>query len=309
MDADLLARWMSEVQHGSLDDLSTRIRWLAATGQHGHRDTRGFSAGRWLRDAETMCLARVDWTAGSWRAAPTVITRLPQSDGTALLAGARPASVLDRLASEDLAVTFASPPRRSPALPPPSAVLISYDSPAQLPELARRLGARYVPCSALQLGSSIAVIRPGDAAAPPASGNATVECYAPLRRAWEPVSPRAAGAGEGLYRLRRDGRMAYLLQRAGAWHRTTYAEGIHFVLAACGAQPLRWRAEPGRQQAGTFFVDYGAPLPPLQAAAAALCTGLPPRLTDRAETVAFDNVPLSLARQLAGSLGHRLEEQ
>ncbi|MGC4808726.1 hypothetical protein [Micromonospora sp. DT233] len=309
MDADLLVRWMSEIQRGDLNDLSTRIRWIAATSRHGHRDTRGLSAGRWLRNVEAMCLVRVDWAAGSWRAAPTVITRLPHSDGTALLAGARPASVLDRLAGEEVAVTFAPPQGSGEPLPSPSAVWISYDSPNQLPGLARRLGARFVPCAALQIEDRLTAVRPGAAAAPPASHNATVERYMPPGRMWEPVSPRLAEAREGLYRLRRDGRMAYLLRRGGAWHQTTYAEGIHLVLAASSARPLRWRAEPRRAQVGTFFVDYGVPLPPLHAAAAVLCTGLPPRLTDRAETVAFDNVPLTLARRLAGTLGYQLEDQ
>jgi hypothetical protein len=308
LDADLLARWMSEVQQGTLDDLRTRILWLAATGHKGARDTTSFSAGRWLRDTETMCLARVGWAAGTWRMAPTVVTRLPQSDGTALLAGARPASVLERLKQEDLAVTFASPPRDTP-LPPPSAVWISYDHAAQLPDLARRLGARFVPCAAVQMASRLVPVGPGPAAAPPARHNTTVERYSPLGQSWAPVPAGQAGQADGLVRLRRDGRMSYLLHRRGNWFQTTYAEGVHLMLAAAGAQPLRWRGEAGRGEVGTLFVDYGAPLPPGHAAAAALCTGLPPRLTDRAETVAFDNVPLVMARTLADSLGHRLEER
>lgn len=306
LDADLLARWMSEVQNGSLDDLRSRIFWLAAGSGH---HASGTSVGRWVRDAQTMCLVEVDWAGGTWRAAPTVITRLPQAGGTALLAGSRPARVLQRLAEADVSVHYGHSPVRGMDLPAPSAVWISYDRPDQLPQLAREIGAHYVPCSALQLAAHLEWVRPGPPAAPPAAGNNTVERYQPAGQGWQPAPSDIGRTSDGLYRLRREGRMSYLLKRNDTWHRTTYAEGVHLVLAATGAQPIRWRADRGHSESGSLFVDYGASLPAPHAAVAALCTGLPPRVTERAETVAFDNVPLDVARRISRTLGYLLEER
>ncbi len=67
---------------------------------------------------------------------------------------------------------------------------------------------------------------------------------------------------------------------------------------------MRWRPEPGpgREAVGTLFVDWGAPLPPLQARALVLCSGLVPRFSGMAETAIYRNVPRHVAQAVAASL-------
>ena len=101
---------------------------------------------------------------------------------------------------------------------------IAYDRPQQLAEMARHARARYVSCSAVQLAGQLPRLAPGPAAAPPATGNDTLERYQPAGRTWEPATLRLGQAADGLYRLRAAGRRRFLLRRGDGWYRTTHAE-------------------------------------------------------------------------------------
>jgi hypothetical protein len=73
---------------------------------------------------------------------------------------------------------------------------------------------------------------------------------------------------------------------------------------------MRWRPERtvNGEAIGTVFVDRGAPLPPLQARALTLCSGLVAKFSDLAETARYDNVPRSIADRVAGSIRQRLND-
>jgi hypothetical protein len=304
MDGDLLLRWMSETRTGTLSALRTRIAWLAGTADMLASRS---DAGLWIRDATAMGLMEADWDADRWKAAPSVITRIPEGDDLALFTGSRPVSVIHTLRNSGVDIVEAPRAENPGRLGRAATLWLRFDDTSQLIEAARDSGCQYVPCAAVQMAAMLAPVGPGPEAAAPAHGNVTLERYHVTSGTWQAFAS-AATMPASLYQLERQGRKAYLLHRGGRWFRTTYAEGVHLELAAAGVRPMRWRRDAARRETGTLFIDHGAPLPALHLRVAALCTGLPPRVAGKARTLAFDNVPQTVAWQLSSSLGHTLEE-
>jgi hypothetical protein len=83
---------------------------------------------------------------------------------------------------------------------------------------------------------------------------------------------------------------------------------MFFSLNRRGISALRWRRDSIRGRTGHLFVDFGAPLPPLMQRAAVLCSGFAPRFAVGAQTVAYENIPMDLARRIASALQQRLDE-
>jgi hypothetical protein len=253
----------------------------------------------------------VDWRRGVWSAAPPVLTRLPFSDGLALITGRR-TSALERAvhqAAEEWAVVLPAANETAEGdVPVPQSLLLQYDTPDELPGRAAELGCSYSPCAALQTFCLLPDLEPGPPAAPPAPGNVqTVEKYDPVRRAYEPADSYSE---DGLYRWRgADWSRLVQIRRGEGFYSTEHEYGVYLELERTGTGSIRWQPESGtgRERAGTLFVDWGAPLPPLHARAAVLCTGLQPRFSSVAETVRYDNVPRAAAERLARSLRQELE--
>jgi hypothetical protein len=302
VDADLALRWMSETGAGTVRDLRDRLAWLAHTADLA---APGTATGRWLRDLSALGHAEIDWSHDRWAVAPAVITPLPCSDGTAVLAGSRRAGLIERLLSTDVSVLTCRPDPAPRDLPVPAAVLIQYDSTAGLQAAAADAGIRCSGCAARKLAQCLPPLRPGPEAPPPAWGNVTLE------RLDEGMSFVSAEADQdGLYRLKLRGRSTYLQLRDGMWRHCDLAAGVFSEYARRGGiSVMRWRPERDACDGpvGTVFVDWGAPLPPLHARALTLCSGLPPRFSSAARTATYTNIPADVAQAVARSLLQRLQ--
>jgi hypothetical protein len=306
MNADLMLRWMSETGSGSIRDLRSRLEWLARTFD---LIVGAATTGRWLRDLSGLGYAEADWTHDRWAVAPTVVTRLPGPDGFALITGARTAATEQRVNELDIEVFRLAQPRTGGDLARPTSILLQYDDPQDLPGVASRLGAQYVPCAARQLAALLPPLRLGAPAAAPSRFNATLERFVPETLGWE-SAPAAAGPAEGLYRLENMSRPQHLFWTAeSGWRHCELPAGVFEQLRRRGISVMRWRPdpEPGRDGQGSVYSDWGAPLPPLHQRALVLSTGWTPRFAAGARTAIYENVPRPVAEQVAASLGQQLQ--
>jgi hypothetical protein len=305
---DLLLRWASERGGGRVADLRAGI--LSTARSRGLALREG-ADGRWIRDVSALGHLDVDWRQGLWSAAGPVLTRLPFSDGLAAIAGCRTAA-FERTAAtaawEWAEIIRAENETADGDIPVPESLLVQYDSPDGLPEIAARLGCSFTPCAALQAFSLLPTVSAGSLAAPPAPNNVrTVERYNLSHKQYEPSDSYNQ---DGLYRWRgADWSRLIQVRRGAEWRSVEHESGVYLELARLGTGAMRWRPErgSGRGGVGRLAVDWGAPLPPLHARAAVLCTGLQPRFSKLAETVRYDNVPYAAAERLARSLQQVLE--
>ncbi|QFY12970.1 hypothetical protein GBF35_46175 [Nonomuraea phyllanthi] len=305
---NLLLRWVSELGGGKVADLRSRI---LRTARGRGLELREGAEVRWIRKVSTLGHLDVDWRRGIWSIAPPVLTRLPFSDGVALITGFRTAACERAVitAAEEWAVVLRTQNEVVDGdIPVPDSLLVQYDSPEDLPTRASSLGFFFTPCAAMQIFDLLPDLQPGPAAAPPAPGNAdTVQRYNFAARSYEPAHSYST---DGLYRWRgADWSRLIQVRRGAQWLSTEHEYGVYLELARLGQSVLRWRPEavPGRERVGSLFTDRGAPLPPLHARAAVLCTGLQPRFSQLAETISYDNVPKPAAERLARSLQQDLE--
>jgi hypothetical protein len=300
---DLLLRWLSERGSGRLTELREGVRDTARA--HGLTVSE-YADWDWVRTASALGFLDFDMRADRWSAAPLVLTRLPFSDGLALITGARTTAAsraLQDAAEQWLELLPVPGEARGGSVPLPIALLVQYDDPDTLPETAGLLGARYVPCAALQAAALLPRIEAGALAAEPGGASLdTVERYDPHRLRYM----RADSCVEdGLYRWRgADHARLVRLRRDGRFLSTEHEAGIYLELARHSENAIRWRPEAavGRSRVGRLFVDRYQPLPPLHARAAVLCTGLPPLMGSQEATWAYDNVPLAVAQAIAASL-------
>ncbi|MFD8290119.1 hypothetical protein ACFV2B_18160 [Streptomyces lavendulae] len=304
----VLLRWAAERGGGRAAELRQGVR--ATAQSYGLRLTE-YAHWDWVRTASALGFLDVDLRADRWSAAPLVLTRLPHADGLALITGARTAAASDQLqrAGEDWLELLTIPDEpRDGAVPLPDTLLVQYDDPDLLPESARKLGARFVPCAARQIAELLPRTALGPEAAPPGgSGLNFLEHYDIGKGRFEPV---ATTREDGLYRWRgADNARLVRARRNGVFYRTERETGVYLEFARHHHNAMRWRAEPaaGRSACGRLFVDRDAPMPPLHQRAAVLCTGLPPRTGAHGETLAYDNVPRVLAEAIAASLLQKLE--
>ena len=111
-------------------------------------------------------------------------------------------------------------------------------------------------------------------------------------------------SGDGLCRISVYGRPSYRYRSKGSWYHTDHATGILLDRADTGHQrdALPAGAHADGEEIGTVFIDQGAPLPPLQARALVLCSGLPTQFGDMARTAIYRNVPKDIALMVARSI-------
>jgi hypothetical protein len=303
VDADLILRWMSETGSGSISHLRERLAWLAHTGD---TPTSRTATGRWLTDISALGHAEVDWQADRWSVALPVITPLPCSDGTAVLAGSRRTGLLERLEQADVSVSTYVPPAGAGGLRVPRVVFLQYDDLDGLTAAAHESGLTYSACAARKLAERLPPLHLGGEAPPPAYGNPTLQ-----RFNYDELAFRPSGADrDGLYRVRLHGVVRHLYRQNGTWHNCDLATGIFIEYAgSVGVSVIRFREERGYPggPVGSVFIDRGAPLPALHARALTLCSGLPPRFSETARMTTYGNVPAIVASAVAGSLQQRLQ--
>lgn len=295
--------WMSETGAGSIRNLREKVIWLARTADLHISRT---SAGRWLRDLSALAHAEMDWLNDRWAMAPAVVTRLPASDGTAVLVGSRRAGLVEEIHASELSVRHHQPAPAAGDLPAPTSILIQYDDVNRLREAAASVGVFYGGCAALKLAARLPKLRLGPPAPPPATSNATVERLAEVDGM---VFTPSSTDMDGLYRLKLQGRLTHLYQLDGQWHHCDLAVGVFTDHARRGRSVIRWRGERHTEDGdiGTLFVDWGSPLPPLHARTFTLCSGLVPRFSATARTAIYGNVPAAIATAVARSLSQRLQ--
>jgi hypothetical protein len=304
---DLLLRWISEQGGGRVRDLRAGV---LATGRRRASGLKEGADGRWLRDMSALGFLDIDWQGGLWSVAPPVLTRVPSSDGLAVVVGRRTAAHEDRLkhaAAEWAQVVRVPNETEDGDIPVPDTVYLQYDSANDLEEAADRLGCTFVPCAATQLSAMLPDLVLGPPAAPPTSVAVSgLERYDLDKQAY--VVSQCGG--DGLYRWRgADWSRFIRLRRSGEWYAVNHETGIYLELERSGVQVMRWKPEAGKGRAGVgrLAVDWGGPLPPLHARTVVLCTGLQPHFRALARTARYDNVPLAVAQSVAASLHQQLE--
>lgn len=240
-----------------------------------------------------------------------MLTRLPHADGLALLTGARTAQMSARVgeAAQEWMELITIPHRpEAGEAPLPDTLLFQYEDLRNLREAAELLGARHVPCAALQLTDLLPQAAPGPESAPPGGSTAnTLEKYELRLKRFVPVE---TDDEDGLYRWRgADYARLTRVRRNGVFYAVERETGIYLELAQHRTGAMRWRPEAGKGRAGIgrLFVDRYAPLPALHERAAVLCSGFPPSVGKQAQTRAYDNVPRALAEAITASLQQNLE--
>jgi hypothetical protein len=305
MIGDLLLAWISETGSGTTSDFRTRAAWLARTENLALHES---ATGRWLRDAASLGHCEVDWKHGRWSAAPPVITRLPLSDGLAVLAGARRQRLISAIDTEGIYAEPATRPVSDRDIPAPRTILIPYEQTRELEEAATAIGATYTGCAAEGITAFLRAAIPASPGAPPAYDSPFEQLADLSPQHWVAASPRDPDLPDGLYREQVRGRWRYSLRYDGDWHPTDLADGIFAELARRGQTAIRWRPDhEDRTRSGTAIIDWGVPLPPLHARALVLCSGFVPRFGNAAATALYDNVPRWIATHVASSLGQTLQ--
>jgi len=304
MLGELLGEWMRLTGSGTISLYRQKAIWLAGTANV--RLEEG-DPGRWLRELSDRGYLEVDWDKGRWSCSPLALTRLPSSDGLAVLAGFPPPSTMEALGYMDVDVhKVDSAPPGDNALARPGAIFIQYDSIANLRAAAARIGAAYVPCSAWQLADKLATVALGPASAPPNTQNETLAYYDATRLSW--FAPPTVSLAPGLYRYEGNGRSNFLWYEYGDWRHCEMSAGIWTALARSAVDAIRWRPCPDSNPnvgVGTVFTDFGAPLPALHRRCLVLCSGFGPKFNLSARTASYDNVPRGIADVIWLTLGQR----
>jgi len=301
VDADLMLAWMSQTGSGDIPDLRQRLTWLARTAD---LNPKPHQTGWWLRDISSLAHTEVDWARGCWAVTPAAAALLPASGGTAVLTGRRQLYLLERLDAV-LSIQIESPAGDGTGrLALPALVYVQADSIAELEEALSEVGVRYVGRAGEHIARRLPPLRLGSLAAPPAwtspiehaeFGDNVRFIKGPLR-------------SDGLCRITVPGRPQYLFRRGSSWFHTDHSHGILWGLSELGISVFRWRRERtcNDEDIGSVFVDQGAPLPPLQARALVLCSGLPTAFGEAAGTAIYRNVPKSVAESVATSVRQQL---
>ncbi|MER6936442.1 hypothetical protein ABTX24_07345 [Nocardioides sp. NPDC127514] len=297
---------MSETGSGDIRDMRQRIAWAARSAD---LNPKPYEIGRWLRDMSALGHAEIDWQNGRWAVAPAAAVLIPQSGGTAVLAGARRTGLVDRIEGcDDLAVHMEERPSAfGQPLPPPPSIYVQAESLPQLNAALEALGINYAGAAAGRIARGLRRIDLDTPAAPPAWSD-DVEHLLPHSDDLRFVT--GLPHGDGLCRTTVQGRPSYSYRRGDSWFRTDHATGILYALAAQKIGVIRWRRDrvSDGEEIGTVFVDQGAPLPPLQSRALVLCSGLPTKFGQTARTAIYSNVPLDVAKLVGESVRQKVTQ-
>jgi hypothetical protein len=295
--------WMSETGSGDIPELRQRLAWLARTADL-ILNPKPYETGRWLRDMSSLAHAEFDWPRGRWAVTPAAAALLPASGGTAVLTGRRQLGLLERLEAVLSVQVESSTQDDNERLTAPTQIYVQADSIAELKEALSEIGVRYVGRAAEHIARRLPPLQLGSPAAPPAWGSATE--YAKLGDNIRFI--KGSLSGDGLCRVTVQGRPNYVFRSGSSWFHTDHAHGILWGLAELGIGVFRWRRERTSDDVdiGTVFIDQGAPLPPLQARALVLCSGLPTAFGDKAGTAIYRNVPKTVAELVATSVRQQL---
>jgi hypothetical protein len=290
---ELLLQWASERGEGIWSDWKDAYRWATPAGR-----VSGPSVG--LRTFATLGHVEIDWEAGHWTVAPSVLTLLPDAGGHGLLTGARTGALRRRLEHElehpDVIACFYA------QADAPDACLVAADSATALQDLADWLEVPYEH----SVGRRLAELLPSldamlaERSSAPGVPDLGVEMFETRSGRWSPVE---SDSEPGLYRYERgwrkelrwrddDGQPHHVDMALGAWCELRRVDR---------RREIRWEQESVH---GNLLVPVRFPAPVLHARAAAMCSGLAPVKEGR--MLMYRNVPKDVAEAVASTLGQEL---
>ncbi len=290
MTFDLLLEWVSELGEGTWSEFRAAYEWLVGT-ERPDWQTAGFAA----RTLSTLGHLEIDWVEGRWTAAPPVLTILPNAGAHALLTGGRTRTLRRKfdVAVEDDERLFPFPIVQQLA---PTALWIECEDETDVERLAGHLGIQYEHSVAERLSQLLPSLDSYLSLVP------ATRCptrYGVKRFDVKDLRWRTAGDDNetGLYQYESYGpAMFRLVDRDGIFS-VDLPTGVYAALSRWGTNRLRYAEQSVN---GELWAHLMAPLPTLQARAAALCSGLAP--VKRGNVFVYRNVPRGIARRIARSL-------
>lgn len=319
---DWILQWASEKGSGTLTEFKDAWDWLLKrSDKDWHRDG---ARKTWIEIADLTSLGHLEisWEGEKeWAVAPPVLTMLPNSGCRALMAGARNLSLVDPEAlnngtgkarlntalSDNLKVFAECLPQYRGAEKGPSAIVIAADSPDDIRQLAEecKIGFSHSVCDELS------------------------EMFPNLDKYAEMWKPRAMPQGHsievfdvdtvrwiscyeteefepGLYAVKLSFDIVHVLQIAQGM--SVHASREHAVY-----RRLSWDNRSVldfSSQQNELWVPTQAPLPPMQARAATLASGMLPRYEKKHDMhgVTYVNIANDLAERIAYSLEQTLNQ-
>lgn len=247
----------------------------------------------------------VAWGAGRWAVTPTTLTTIPGLPGRLLVCGARTSYQTEQLrqvadqGGYDVIVSAEPVPQQAPG---PATVYLDAD-PADAQAFAHAAGVRFAPAAHRAIAQALPAVRLADVGEPATPDDRFPHCRIDpdtLTERWDEDTPLGA---EGLWAWQTfTRRAARYLRRGGEWHYLPQAEHGPYLLARGPANEEHCRHDPAHD---LLVVHARAPLPPLHARAAVLCSGRLPLRQHLAEDTAEDhyvNVDEQTANLILSSL-------
>lgn len=310
---DLLL-WCSELGQGQLRLFRETYEWLAGRGGPS------LSWGTVVANLQVLGHIEADWTHGTWAAAPTVLTTMSNAGGFALLVGARPRWLMERLEALDQdpdpgvrqlsASVILQPAVSQPG--GPSARFVAVEDETVARQLCQSLGIHYGHWVADELATILPSLDAMLRARPTLLGPAGVE---PRR-----MSPHGDGpmwqecdhdGVDGAYEYKRYGVPQYVFRQGGQ----RFMADKRTVVYAELARAARWVLRFDRAHR-ELIVPARMQLPLPQGRCAVLRSGLLPRPVPEARMssnkflracLRHVNIDEDLARAIARSLGQQLQ--
>lgn len=293
-DHDLLLHWMSERGAGTWAELRRAVRWLSSAD-----DVRPSAIAHLFASLGHI---EISWIENRWAAAPPVLTILPFAGSHALLTGGRTRTLERKLheVTADDQDLFVFEHRQDA----PTAILVAAEDDSVIEKLAARLGVHYDYCVADRLSRILPTVAGALKEAresPPVRGfgvRRLVRSKGGYFHWLEVDSDRFPGLYEYASYSRPEFRF---VPEAGRHLIVDKYTGIYAELQRLQLNVLTLEMDG---PTGDLVVPLYAPLPVLQARAAAFCSGLGP--LSQAGSKRYPNVPLDVAERIAASLGQRL---
>lgn len=193
--------------------------------------------------------------------------------------------------------------QRRPQYEAPDAIFLSIDAETDVEQLAHRLQIHYEYSVADRLSRVLPRIEAtlAHTRSTPPPGGFEVRRLSIDNLRWRTVQ---AFSTAGLYEFLLPGHSEFRFFDGASFYAVDRPTGIYAELRRQRRNVLLYKPDTRN---GALIVPLGAPLPVLQARAAAMCSGLDaaPIYTERIRR--FVNVPLDIARRIASSLAQELQ--
>lgn len=295
---DALLAWASELGSGSW----TQWQEAAATLELG--------PGEAARTLDQLAHVEFDWAGGRFAVAPTMLVHVQGLTGYALLAGARPVGERERLAAlaldSEFDVELGAPiPQRGGRGPATVLVECAPEDAARFAALAGLANESRPELLALSL-PALTIELVGELRAPDLRFPYCLIDPLSLQPRWGASDDLQT---EGLWLVHSYRRRSeHYLRRDGQWWHLPIREYGPYLAAAPALEPPLLEYE---QANWILHVRGRAPLPPLQARAATLCSGRMPLRRPLGDDLqlSYVNVDPQSASALAASLGAGLHTE